>query len=181
MRACFLLCCLFVYGCSSDKFEVTEQPDGSGDDTSVTPTDDTATVDTTTPPGDVSPPPCDPAEKPDPAAVFVSGSTGNDSSGDGSSATPYKTLYKALVSAKVKLAPKIVLDQGTYGEPVVIGDTDFPLTIEGGWRRIGTAWSRACEPSARDLTLIQSPSAVGVAVKDARKRTGLAHLSVCLL
>lgn len=193
MRNVLIACLGLALGCSSSSdFEVGDASDDASSDTVVfeTGTPDTATDstagdtagDTVVVPDGVSDvpigPPCSPAELPAAGAVFVSVGSGNDGTGDGSALTPFKTIAKGILLAKSRAAPAIVLDQGIYTEAVILQDLDAGLVVQGGWKRLGAVWSRVCDANARDLTLIQSPASVGVGVQNAKKRSGLQHLTV---
>lgn len=192
MKRLLLGCAFVVVGCSSSNFEVE---DASVEDSSTTTetsadsspvldsmVDDVTTTDgaseaTVDAPIDAGPP-CSTLDKPNPSAVFVSVGAGNDGTGDGSALAPVKTIAKGVLLAKAKAAPVIVLDQGTYPEPVQLVDLDNGLVVQGGWKRVGAVWTHVCDAGARDLTLVQSPAAVGVYVQNAKKRSGLEHLTV---
>ena len=64
--------------------------------------------------------------------------TGNDSTGDGSATTPFKSIYKAIASAKVKLAPKIVFKNGKADKVWINLET-----IEGPADVKSTIWTAA--------------------------------------
>jgi hypothetical protein len=95
----------------------------------------------------------------------VSDEEGSDTAGDGSKALPVRSLGKALELATTQVDAHVILDQGTYAEPFAPAQEQGPLTVSGGWRKVGATWERDCSPMARDKTLLQSPSRTGVRVQ----------------
>jgi hypothetical protein len=178
--------------CSSSSFEVASTPESDSattadtgavaDDTSVindSVADDTSTPpdDTTTPPPDVPidmGPPCDSMEAPPTDAIFVSAAA---TSGDGTNASPFRTITEGVNAARTKKLAKVVVDQGLYGETVKLTDSDPGIVIEGAWTRTSGIWKRNCDTNARALTVIQGVG-TGVFADGVVHLSGLRHLTV---
>lgn len=112
---------------------------------------------------DVPAPACDLNEKPDSQAVFVS-AQGSDTTGDGSLDKPLATLGQAIKLAANSSAKLVVADQGTYKESVAFDAKVAGVAIRGGFKKAGGVWSRDCDASARQKTVIDSPTNVGVRI-----------------
>ncbi len=116
--------------------------------------------------GDAGPgPTCDPNESPPTQAIYVSVEEGSDVAGDGTRGLPVRSLGKALELAGTQAVSQVVLDQGTYAEPFVPTQEQGALTVMGGWRKVGGTWERDCSLTARDKTLLQSPTRTGLRVQ----------------
>ncbi len=70
-------------------------------------------------------------------SIYVNASLGNDTTGIGSLANPYKTITKGLSVATI--GKVVVVAKGLYDES--LGEV-FPLTIPAGVKVIGAGWSR---------------------------------------
>jgi hypothetical protein len=110
--------------------------------------------------------------------VFVSVDDGDDAGGTGTPAAPVKTLTKALAIAVATSKTTVVLDQGTYPETITLASQHDGLTITGGWEKTGTVWERDCSAAARQKTLLQSGTMVGLSVIDTTKKISLHTMSV---
>jgi hypothetical protein len=110
--------------------------------------------------------------------VFVSVDGGDDASGAGTQMAPVKTLAKGLAIAVATSKTTVVLDQGTYAEAITLGPQHGGITIAGGWEKTGTVWERDCSATARQKTLLQSPTMVGLAVTDSTSKIALRTMSV---
>ena len=105
--------------------------------------------------------PCDPSEKPG-SGLFVS-PAGDDTSGDGSAAAPYRSLTRALSSASTAgAASTIYADVGSYPEEVVVPKLTSDVSVRGGWRATGQSWMRACDSGRRALTVVRSTTVYGL-------------------
>lgn len=114
---------------------------------------------------DVPSPACDSNEKPDGQSVFVS-PEGDDTTGSGSMDKPLKTLGQALKLA-ANSGPKLVIaDQGTYKESVTFDAKVAGVAVRGGFKKTGSLWARDCDAAARQKTVIDSPTHVGVRVEN---------------
>jgi len=114
--------------------------------------------------GDAGPEPtCDPNESPPTDAIYVSAKEGDDNASQGSPEQPLQSLSNAIKLAVHNQIGKIILDQGTYKEAVVLSLQD-PLVIMGGWIKVGTAWTRDCSQTARNKTLLHSPTSTGLQI-----------------
>jgi hypothetical protein len=120
--------------------------------------------------------PCNPEEAPG-DGLFVSGQ-GDDSAGDGSPGLPFKTITKALEKATSGTALRIHLDAGVYAEQVTVPKLKADVTIDGDWRATGVVWTRACGPNRRGLTIVRSPTAVGVRVDSVGAALTIQNLTV---
>ena len=118
---------------------------------------------------DVPAPTCDPSEKPDSKAVFVS-PNGDDTTGSGSEDKPLASLGQAIKVAAASALKLVIADQGTYKEGVTIDSKVAGVAIRGGYQRTGSVWSRDCDPQARKKTVIDSPSNIGVRINDVEAR-----------
>lgn len=114
--------------------------------------------------GDAGPEPtCDPNESPPTDAIYVSAKEGDDNASQGSPEQPLQSLSNAIKLAVHNQIGKIILDQGTYKEAVVLSLQD-PLVIMGGWIKVGTSWTRDCSQTARNKTLLHSPTSTGLEI-----------------
>lgn len=68
----------------------------------------------------------------DSVGMFVDGTNGNDTTGDGSKVKPMKTIGKAL--EKVTNKPRIYICEGTYAEDVVLDASHDGVSLYGGWK-----------------------------------------------
>lgn len=112
---------------------------------------------------DTGAPACDPTEKPDPSAVYVS-PDGDDNTGSGSPEKPLASLGQAIKLAAASASKLVIANQGTYKESVVIDAAVAGVSVRGGFERTGSVWDRDCDPMARQKTVIDSPSTIGVRV-----------------
>ncbi|MBX3191973.1 MAG: hypothetical protein KF819_33590 [Labilithrix sp.] len=123
--------------------------------------------------------PTDPKCLDEASALFVSASTGNDQTGDGSRSKPYNTVGHALG----KIEPgkrRIYVCEGTYAEDLTLGATHSGVSLLGG---LTCAWSASPEKpvvgaSATPLTIdgASGLAIVGLAVvaKDAPSGSSVA-------
>ena len=114
---------------------------------------------------DVPAPACDPNAKPDGQAVFVS-PDGDDTTGSGSMDKPLKTLGQALKLAANSGPKLVVADQGNYKESVTFDSKVAGVAVRGGFKKTGSLWARDCDAAARQKTVIDSPTNVGVRVEN---------------
>ncbi len=120
---------------------------------------------------------CNPAARPG-DGVFVSSAAGDDQS-EGTMATPFASIARALAAARGRGGSLIYLDQGVYPEAVQMLDTPAGIFLEGGWVLKNGAWSPDCGLDAFTRAVI-APGSENVAVKAAGvvHASGLRHLTV---
>jgi hypothetical protein len=117
--------------------------------------------------------PCDNDVVGDGIFVSPSGTQG----ADGSAKNPVRSIAAALDLAVVQKKTTIYLEEGAYGEGVVL-DASFgrPVLIDGGWRRSSTgAWQRLCGDTAQ-TTIIQSPTGRALQVTNSSGLVRVRHL-----
>jgi hypothetical protein len=117
--------------------------------------------------------PCDNDMVGDGIFVSPSGTQG----ADGSSATPVRSIAAALELLVVQKKATIYLEEGAYGEGIVL-DAAFgrPVLIDGGWRRSSSGtWQRLCGDTAQ-TTIVQSPTGRALQVIDNSGLVRVRHL-----
>ena len=121
--------------------------------------------------------PCDPNEALDTAnGVFVSATSGDDVTGNGSAIAPLKTIAKGLQAASAAAKKIVYLDEGTYPEKVVFTSSEAGIVVRGGFARQGASWLRFCDAATH--TLLQAPSAIAVEVSGTQTTSGLSELTI---
>jgi hypothetical protein len=112
--------------------------------------------------GTTNPPTTNPDCVPDTAdathGVFVS-LTGSASATCGSASDPCSTILQAMDRASELARTLIVLDSGTYPEPLTLR---AGLTIRGGYARSGDTWMRNCDSNRATRSRLESSTEVGV-------------------
>jgi hypothetical protein len=97
---------------------------------------------------------------------------------NGSAATPVRSVNAAIELATVQKKSTIYLEEGAYGEGIVLGPSfGKPLLIDGGWRRINGKWTRLCGDAAATTT-IQSPTGRALEVNNSPGLVRLRHLTL---
>lgn len=106
--------------------------------------------------------------------VFVS-TAGDDTTGSGTAAAPYKTIAKGIASlagrANVYVAP------GTYAETLSLTDTASGISIQGGWLT-GSSWTRDCAGDARTKTTLSTGSSIAVTATDVVHTSGIRTMTI---
>ncbi len=100
--------------------------------------------------------------------IFVQADGGSDLNAGDSAAAPVRTLGAALLRAESRGPVTIALQPGVYAEDVTLGSSFSMNSIVGA---VTPQWQRDCDPTARDRTVIATPSPEGMLISG---NTGIA-------
>jgi hypothetical protein len=168
---------------AQDASDSTLPTDAAGDAPAVTDSagaeasGDTGTVDAGNEAAVDSGPVCVPAP-PDPAkGVFVDGSTGSDSTGDGSMAKPYQTIGHGIQATALAGTPNVYVAPGTYAESLAIPAATAGVFVRGGWTVSAGVWQTDCAAAPESRTIVQGGQ-TAVEAADITAPSGLSSLTV---
>lgn len=151
--AAVLLACGGDSGTNDDASSPDATVDGATDGTAADASTDVTTSDGATDAGVDAPSGCSARTTSDSTGVFVSTSSGNDTTGCGTRTIPCKTIQRGITEATQGTGKTTVyVASGAYTESVTLA---AGLTIEGGWSASGLTWTPICDNTTSTAVSIQ--------------------------
>lgn len=96
----------------------------------------------------------------------------------GTASTPVRTIAAGIELAGSQKKTTVYIEEGAYGESVVIGESfGKAIILDGGWRRISGKWTRLCGATA-STTTIQSPNGRALEVNNSPGKVRVRHLTL---
>lgn len=118
--------------------------------------------------------PCDGDIAGDGIYVSPSGTQG----ATGAATAPVRSIVAAIELASVQKKATVYIEEGAYGESIVLGESyGKAIILDGGWRRIAGKWTRLCGNTAA-TTIIQGPNGRALEVNNSPGKVRLRHLTL---